>query len=853
VPEEQNRLIEIFNSALERKPAERAEFLQQACGRDEKLRAEIESLLGRYDSAFLENAAGSELFCNPISSDTMIGRQLGAYRIVQEIGHGGMAVVFLAERADQEYRKRVAVKMVKLGVDSREVLSRFRNERQTLAALDHPNIVKLLDGGSTEEGWPYLVMEYVEGTPIDEYCDGHQLSIAERLEMFRSVCSAVQHAHQNLVIHRDLKPWNILVTKEGVPRLLDFGIAKLLNPEFFQALLVTKGDWRPMTPEYASPEQVRGETITTASDIYSLGVLLHQLLSGRRPYRGTPWSWMEVAQQVCEVDPEKPSTAVFREVSAAGDAAATATPDVISRARKTTPEELRRRLRGDLDNIVLKALRKEPGQRYGSAEQFSADIGRHLRHEPIIAATGGTAYRARKYVRRHRIGMAAISGLLLVFVAFAAVQAVQLRRITRERDRASRISDFMTDMFNVSDPGQARGNSVTAREILDKAAKTIDKGLASDPDLQAQMMDTMGVVYDRLGLYASGEILLRRALETRRRILGQEHRDTLRTARSLGQNLQRQGHDADAERLQRQTMESDHRVLGGEDRETLRVTTDLTWTLQQEGHYAEAEKLVRDALGVAARVLGPEDRDTLQIVSNLGWILGRQGRYAEAEKFQRETLDIRRRILGPDQPDTLSAINNLGITLRHENRLPEAEQLYREMLEIGRRVLGPEHPLTLRAMNNLGNVLVDEGHYAEAEKLHHEILQVRQRTLGPDHPETLSSLANLANALAAEAKYVEAYKLTREALEDRLRILGPDHPDTAISKYNLATIDVATGKRDEAFQMLTDAVDHGFSAADDLSLASDPEFKMLHADPRFEILIAHARQRAASLQQQKQK
>ncbi|HEV2195634.1 MAG TPA: serine/threonine-protein kinase [Candidatus Acidoferrum sp.] len=854
MPEEQNRLTDIFNSALEREPSERGEFVREACGQDEKLRAEVESLLGRYDSAFLEKAAGSEFVRDPISSETMIGRQLGAYRIVQEIGHGGMAVVFLAERADQEYRKRVAIKMVKLGVDSKETLSRFRNERQTLAALDHPNIVKLLDGGSTEEGWPYLVMEYVEGTPIDEYCDAHRLSVPERLELFRAVCSAVQHAHQNLVIHRDLKPGNILVTRDGVPRLLDFGIAKLLNPEYFQAPLVTKGDWRPMTPEYASPEQVRGETITTASDLYSLGVLLYHLLCGRRPYRRTATSWVDVGRQVCEEDPEKPSTAVFRSQQLSGGAAyadAAVSPESVSQARRTKPDELRRRLRGDLDTIVLKALRKEPQQRYSSAEQFSADIARHLRHEPVIAATASTGYRVRKYVRRHRAGVAATASVLLLLVAFAAAQAVQLRRITRERDRANRISDFMTDMFKVSDPSQARGNSVTAREILDKAAQNIDKGLARDADLQAQMMEVMGVVYGRLGLLRPAESLLRRSFETRRRTQGPEHPDTLRTARFLAWNLEREGQDAEAEKLQRQTVESDRRVLGAGHVETLRAANDLTWTIQQEGRYAEAEKLARETLETERRVLGSENQETMKAMGNLGWILNREGHYAEAEKLQRENLEVRRRILGADEPDTLSAINNLGVTLRHENRLSEAEQLYREMLEIARRVLGPEHPLTLRAMNNLGNVLTDERDYAEAEKLCREILEVRQRTLGRKHPETLSSLANLANALAAEAKYVEAYKLTREALEARLRILGPDHPDTADSEYNLATIDVATGKRAEAFQMLTDAVDHGFSAADDLALASDPEFKMLHVDPRFEVLIAHARQRAAALQEQK--
>ena len=850
--EEQDRVTDIFNSALERNPAERGEFVRRVCGHDDALRGEIESLLRRYDSNFLENPSPTELV--EISSEAMIGRQLGAYQIVREIGHGGMAVVFLAERADQEYRKRVAIKMVKLGVDSKEILSRFRNERQTLAALDHPNIVKLVDGGSTEEGWPYLVMEYVEGIPIDEYCDDRRLSIPERLELFRAVCSAVQHAHQNLVIHRDLKPGNILVTKDGVPRLLDFGIAKLLNPEYFQAQLVTKGDWRPMTPEYASPEQVRGETITTSSDIYSLGVLLYHLLCGRRPYRQTTTSWLDVGRQVCEEDPEKPSTAVFRarqpSSGAANDEAAVS-PEAVGQARRTKPDELRRRLRGDLDSIVLKALRKEPQQRYTSAEQFSADISRHLRHEPVIAGTASTRYRLQKYVRRHRAGVTAAAGLLAMLVAFAVVQAVQLRRITRERDRANRITDFMTDMFHVSDPSQARGNTVTAREILDKAAQNIDKGLASDPDLQAQMTAVMGTVYNRLGLYSRGETLLRRAYDTQERVLGPEHPVTLRTARAFGWDLQQQGHSTEAEKWERQTLERDMRVLGKENEETLRLTNDLTWTIQQQGKYAEAERLAREALEIERRVLGPQNYETMRIMSNLGWILNREGRYGEAEKLQRENLDLRRQVLGADEPDTLSAMNNLGISLRHENRLAEAEQLYREMLEIGRRVLGPEHPLTLRAMNNLGNVLFDEKLYAEAEKLHREILEARLRVLGPHHPETLSTVANLANALAAEGKYVESDKLTREVLDARRRILGPDHPDTAQSEYNLATIDVATGKRDEAFWLLNDAVERGFSAADDLGIAEDPEFKALHADPRFTALVAHGRERAAFLQSKK--
>jgi serine/threonine protein kinase/Tfp pilus assembly protein PilF len=848
VGNQQDRITDIFNLALEHTPAERDEFVRRACGNDNLLRAEIESLLKQYDSNFLEGPSSPAL--PSISSEAMIGRQLGAYQIVRELGHGGMAIVFLAERADREYRKRVAIKMVKLGVDNKEVLSRFRNERQALAGLDHPNIVKLLDGGSTEEGWPFLVMEFVEGTPIDEYCDGQRLSIAQRLEVFRAVCAAVQHAHQNLVIHRDLKPGNILVTSEGVPRLLDFGIAKLLNPEFFQAPLVTKADMRPMTPEYASPEQVRGETITTASDIYSLGVLLYRLLCGRRPYRQTATLWLDVGRQVCEEEPEKPSTAIWRmgQSSASPDSETASSAQTISKARKTTPDELRRHLRGDLDSIILKALRKEPKQRYASAEQFSADIAAYLHHQPVAAASGNTGYRIRKYVRRHRAGVATAAGLLMLLIAFAGMQTVELRRIIRERDRANRITSFMTNMFKVSSPSEARGNSVTAREILDKAAKEIDGSLTSDPAVQAQMMQVMGTVYNELGLYPTGDTLLTKAYVQEQRILGVNHEETLRTARALGWNLERRGHDLAAEKLQRETVDRDRRVFGKENVETLHVTNDLAWTLQQEGRYAEAEKLGREALAIERRALGPVDSVTLQGIANLGWILTRERRYAEAEQLQRESVEVRRRILGPDAPDTLSATNNLGLTLRHESRFAEAEQLYNQLLETSRRVMGPEHPFTFRVINNLAEVLSDEKRYAEAENFHRQILEVRLRTLGHDHPETLSTIENLGNNLRWEGKYVEAEKFLREALDGRRRALGPEHPDTADTEYDLAGLYAATGKQDQAFAYLKEAVSHGLNPQDDLEIATNPDLNPLHADPRFPDLVAYARQRAAALQ-----
>jgi serine/threonine protein kinase/tetratricopeptide (TPR) repeat protein len=432
MPEKWDQVKELFTLALERDPEERSGFLRQACGADDSLRTEIESLLSSFDGTdtFLENCPAADL--QSAQSRANAGRRIGAYRIIREIGHGGMAVVYLGERDDQNYRKQVAIKMVKPGIDTEQVLQRFRNERQTLAALDHSNIVTLLDGGSSEDGSPYLVMEYVEGLPIDQYCDLHKLSIDDRLRLFREVCSAVQYAHEKLVIHRDLKPANILIAKGGVPRLLDFGIAKLLSPECFQTALVTRTDWRPMTPEYASPEQIRGQAVTTATDVYSLGVLLFELLTGHRPYRSAGQSLLEMERLVCETEPEKPSAVINRteeKLSHDGDARTAITPESVSSQRGLQPAELQRRLRGDLDTIVMKTLRKEPERRYASVEEFLRDIDRYLTSMPILARTSTIAYRSGRFLHRHKESLAAA---LVVLGIVAGIAIWQAHRVSRQ-------------------------------------------------------------------------------------------------------------------------------------------------------------------------------------------------------------------------------------------------------------------------------------------------------------------------------------------------------------------------------------------------------------------------------------
>jgi serine/threonine protein kinase/tetratricopeptide (TPR) repeat protein len=798
MPKTWDQVKEILAFALEQDPEVRSDFIRQACGEDAALRAEVESLLlhhARADS-LLENFRAANVLSFP--QDAMVGKRIGAYRIVREIGQGGMAVVYLGERDDQNYRKEVAIKMVKPGIGTDQILQRFLNERQTLAALDHSNIVKLLDGGSTEDGLPYLVMEYVQGIPIDQYCDSNQLSIDDRLRLFQDVCSAVQYAHQNLIIHRDLKPGNILITKEGLPRLLDFGIAKLLNPECFQAPLVTQTAWRPMTPGYASPEQVRGDAVTSASDVYSLGVLLYEILTGDLPYRVGDSSWREIERLVCEQEPPRPST----RVSADGERL-----KATAETRMAEPKQLVRLLRGDLDWITMKALEKDPARRYATAFEMSADIGRHLADEPVLARPASALYRGRKYVRRHPVGVTVTAGLVLLLAGFAVTQSFQLRRITRERDRANRITGFMEGMFKVSDPSEARGNSITAREILDKASNNIDTGLAQDPELQAQMMHVMGNVYRGLGLFPRAQSLFQRSADIQRRVLGPENAETLRSLDDWGWILNQLGHAVEAEKLQRETVATRRRVFGEENLDTLKSMSNLAWTLDREGNYAEAEHLERKVLEIRRRVVKTDDRDALATMNNLAATLGHEGHYAEAERLKRTILDTRQRTIGPEHPDTMTSMNNLAATLQQEGRYVEAEKLQRETLDMQRRILGLEHPDTLRSMNNLANSLVHEGHLAEALQLQQEVLSIKQRVLGPEHQDTLWAMRELAATLQAEGQYSQAEKLQRQTLEIQRRVLGPERPNTLSTMADLAATLNNEGRYSEAEDLQRQTVD----------------------------------------------
>ena len=753
-------------------------------------------------------------------------------------------------------------------------------------------------------------MEYVPGLPITDYCDNKKLGIRERLELFVQVCEGVQHAHQKAIVHRDLKPANVLVVEvdgKPTPRIIDFGLAKPLVPRGFSDTEVTIAGVPIGTPAYMSPEQAdpRVRDVDTRTDVYSLGVILYELLTGTLPFDPKEWQNKPlefVLRQVREKDPPRPSTQ-FKKKTTTHREAATAAADM----RDTDPTRLVSLLHGDLDWISMKALEKDRARRYGTPSELSADISRYLNDEPVLAGPATTSYRLRKYAVRHRIALGIAAATLLVLAGFLVTQAFELRRIiqerdratrerdraTRERDRATRITDFMTGIFKVTDPSESRGNTITAREILDKASTEIDAGLTKDPELQAQMMAVMGDVYYDLGLYSRAQSLQQHAIEIQKRVVGPENPETLRSMHALASTLNRLGHLGEAEALQRQAFGVQQHVLGPDNPDTLMAESGLANILHKEGHDADAEKLQREALEVRRRVLGPEDKETLRSMVSLGNILENEGRFAEEETIRRQTLEIQTRVFGRENVETLFSIGNLGNVLAMEGNFADAEKLHRESLEIRRRVQGPEHPDTLAAMSNLAEDLSNEGRYAESAKLHREVFDIRRRVLGRENPETLESADFLARVLSLGGKYAESEKIQRETLEAQKRVLGPENPDTlasmsdlsenlvrmheyaeaervltqaleiqrrvlgpdspdaAISTYDLGSIAAHRGQRDSAFSLLNQAVDHGLPPDGDLVIDKDADLTSLHGDPRFAALIAHAKEKAAAARKPK--
>ena len=717
--------------------------------------------------------------------------------------------MWLAEQS-APVERQVALKVIKAGRYDESALLRFDVERQTLAIMDHHAIAKVFDAGATAEGQPYFVMEYVPGLPITQYCDRKRLSVGERLALFTRVCEGVQHAHHKAIMHRDLKPSNILVVEvdgQPMPRIIDFGIAKAISQQPQDETLVTRAGGMVGTPGYMSPEQVDPSVldIDTRTDVYSLGVVLYELLTGVLPFDVKQWQskpFHEVLRQLHEEDPTSPSTRI------SGDPTSTA----ISENRNTDHRQLANVLRGDLDWITLRALQKDRNRRYGTPSELAADINRYLQNEPVTARPASLAYRAKKYVQRHKApvaGTAAVFAVLVAGVIISMWQAVRARAAERRADSEATVaratSDFLendllaqADASTQSGPKTKPDPDLKVRTVLDRAADRIAGKFDKQPEVEASIRNTIGQTYEGLGVYPDARKQLERALDLRRKVLGVEHRQTLTTARNLGRVALDQGKFPEAEALQSQALEIQRRVLGPEHPDTLLSMSSLAQTYDSQGKYAQAEALDSQALEIQRRVLGPEHRITLYSMNNLALVYYNQGKYAQAEALQSQALEIQRRVLGPDHRRTLYSMSNLASIYFLQGKYAQAEALYDQALEIGRRVLGPEHPSTLISINNLANVYYLQGKSGEAEALYGQALEIQRRVVGQEHPDTLDIMNNLAMVYYNHGKYAQAEGLDSQVLEIRRRVLGPEHPDTLDGMIALAGVYQVMGKYAQA-------------------------------------------------------
>lgn len=779
-PERWQAIDRAFADALAQPADQRSAWLAARCGDDQDMRREVEELLAAERAAerFLSLPAGRALLRPAAGSlpEAAPGQQIGPYRLTRQVGEGGMSAVYLATRADGQYRREVAIKLIRRGFETGHILHRFRTERQILAQLEHPSIARLYDGGTTEQGHPFLVMEYIDGLPLDRYADQQRLGINGRLALFQQVCAAVHHAHRNLLVHRDLKPSNILVTARGEVKLLDFGIAKLLDEqgsavaaagagageasaravEGAEAAIAfgTETGIRPMTPGYASPEQVRGEAVTTASDIYGLGVVLYRLLVDVSPYQLAEDTAEALERAIVEHAVVAPSTALRR--LPAGQAAA------LAAARSTTPARLTASLRGDLDAIVRRALAKSPNDRYPSALSLGEDLARHAEHRPVTARSGGFGYQARCFLRRN--AMAASAGVIVValLVALATTSALQAGRVAKEseaaelaRARAQTVSDFLLGIFSEADPDKTQGRAVTVRDVIDQASENLDD-LADQPDRQAIYLHTLAEIYRVLGALEPAEALFLRALAVRRAAHGEM------------------------------------------DLESAAILDQLAVTIQQRGDLLAAEAPMRKALEIRGTLLGEGSDELLPTLNNLGLLLYYLGEYEEANRLLSETARRVEANEGVVSMPSAATKGNLAMSLHDTGDYEAAEALYRQVLSIQHQLYGDEHTMVSSGLHNLAALLHDQRLFAESEQTFRQALAMREKLLGAEHPRVVATLIGLAEAVYGQARFDEAEAIFRRATEVGSRVLGADNWRVASARTGLARLLLATGRVEEA-------------------------------------------------------
>ena len=774
----------LLDQALELSAEEQATWLQSLHTKSPELADELVSLLAGEDAANLSGFLVEPLQL-PLTEESLAGLQLGGYTLERLLGQGGMGAVWLGRRTDGRFEGYAAVKLLNLAFLSARGSLRFRGEGSLLARLTHPGIARLLDAGVAGSGQPYLVLEYVEGQRIDAFADERGLTLTQRIGLMLQVLAAVGHAHANLIVHRDLKPSNILVTSDGAAKLLDFGIAKLLVPDALEpraALTVAGG--RALTPEFSAPEQLRGMAITTATDVYAAGVLLYILFTGRPPYELAGRSVAEIERIIGETEPAKPSAAF----------AGAHRKDAVERARARSlpPDRIARQLQGDLDAIVLKALRKEPERRYASAAALADDLERFLAGRPVLARPESRMYRARKFVGRHRTGVAIAAGVIIMLAAAAIRERTLRARAETEAQKTRAVEEYLVSVFDVSDP-YARpnpdGSEVSARALLDRGAARVDSVLARQPDVQAELRAVLGRVYASLGLYDRAAPLLQRSLEQRRTLYGPRHATVAAAMDQLGEVLGDQNNFQQAEPLLREALALRRSLLGNADSLTAQSINHLATLLQERSDYPAADSLFREALAISQAVYGADHENTARSMNDLAVLLYLKGQYDDAESFYRQALDVYRRRVGEDNVETAETLQNLANVYEEKGKFAEAESIYRRSLAIKRKVLGNAHPSVTISLNNLGSMLAsDLNRPDEAEPLIREALALDRQIFGENHSYVAAGLNNLATVLRRQGEFDEAVQVFRQTLAMNRAIFGPEHIRVALNLNNLAGV-----------------------------------------------------------------
>jgi len=793
--------LELFDRLLTLPPDERAHELAALASARPQLHAQVVSLL----EADLAAEAKRFLTSNALLDDAIAtglgsGVRLGPYRLERQLGMGGMGEVWLARRDDGRYEGVVALKVLRAHMAQSSARERFVREGKILGQLSHPNIARLLDAGTTSVGVLYLVLEYVEGVQIDSWCDQQSLDIPGRLALFMQICEAVAHAHARLVIHRDLKPGNILVTARGDVKLLDFGIAKLLEGDGTGSETeLTRLSGRALTPDFAAPEQILGLPVTTATDVYSLGALLYLMLVGCLPYDRARLTARELEQDVLERSPPTLAKAIGE-----GDRAATA-----AACRRTTLPRLQHALAGDLDTIVNKALRLEPERRYGTVEQLAADIGRHLSGLPVTAARDTWMYRSRKFLARHRVGAVISSVAALSAVAIVIAMYLQMQQTARERARAEHVSSFLVQLFELSDPYKGRGNEITARELLDIGARQVATSLSDQPETRAELMGTMGRVYNRLGLHDKSIPMLEQALDQFTALHGGSDPEVAAMTNELGVALWSRGELQAAQERLESALRMRRKQPGPDSVEVAETLTDLGRVAFDQGLHDKAEGYFRESLRIYSRQGLEGTSPAAHVMHELANLYSHVGRYRESTELLQNALRIDRQALGEDHPRVIMELHSLAYDLQMQGQFAAAEPLFIQSNEKIRAVLGPEHPYTIGMLSNYARFLRRKGELDKAEPLFRQVLEFNIRTLGADHADVGTAQINLAILLHDAGRLDEAEALFRAALLTYSKALPPDHSSFTAALAGLGRVLVDRNETAEALPLLQRAVEIG--------------------------------------------